>query len=279
MKRTVFGTLLASGLVAMSMSVHAAPVDLTTAGSFGSIGGALYTQVDAQPTGTGFIDSFVEIGGANKNVVEAYNTTVNGTLDNGSSPQFNHEITVGTIGFIETDAGLVMRFLLDINQTSNPQGQSLFSLDEVQIFISTEDNLSTETFPLALGTLVYQMDAAANEHVMLDYDLNHGSGSGDMTLDIPFALFNAAFGAGGFDGADAQNGAFIYLYSRFGENAPNDDGFEEWAYEKGADIEEPCPLTDPECNPTDIPEPGSLSLLALGLLGAAVASRRRSRRM
>jgi hypothetical protein len=278
MKRTIFGALLASGL-AMSLSAYAAPVDLTTAGDSGVIGGATYTQVDAQPTGTGFIDSFVEIGGANKSVVQAYNTTVNGTFDNGSSPTFNHEITVGTIGFIETDAGLVMRFLLDINQTSNPQGASLFSLDEVQIFISTDANLSTEAFPLALGTLVYQMDAADDEHVMLDYDLNHGSGSGDMTLDIPFALFNAAFGLGGFDTADAQNGAFIYLYSRFGEIEANNDGFEEWAYEKGADIEEPCPTNDPECNPTDIPEPGSLSLLALGLLGAAVASRRRSRRM
>src|SRR3954471_17682795 len=50
-------------------------VDLTTAGASGTINGALYQQNTSQPSGTGFIDSFLRIektggGGAE----QGYNT-------------------------------------------------------------------------------------------------------------------------------------------------------------------------------------------------------------
>jgi hypothetical protein len=38
-------------------------LDLTTAGAHGELAGGLFTQYDAQPTGTGQIDSFLRIQG------------------------------------------------------------------------------------------------------------------------------------------------------------------------------------------------------------------------
>ncbi len=44
-------------------------------------------------------------------------------------------------------------------------------------------------------------------------------------------------------------------------------------------IDPPCAVGDPDCDPNEIPEPGSIALMALGMIGAGVAlKRRRSRR-
>lgn len=271
--------------MAMGPAAHATVLDLTTPGSSGTILSATYTQVPTQPTGSGFIDPFVRISAAASPVVQGYNTTVDGVYQNGNDDTFNHEVTVGDIGLIDTNGstagGLVMRFLLDINQTG---ADPLLSLNEFQLYISSTPNQSLEpaldlfeTIPL--GTLVYQMDGGGvDSRVELDYSLNSGSGSGDMIVDIPFELLNAAFFAGGFTTAEAQNGAFIYLYSRFGETEgmENNDGFEEWTAFEGQGLPPPCPPGE-DCGPQVIPEPGTISLLALGLLGAAFAGKRRRR--
>lgn len=288
LNRLTRSLIAACSLVAAVAGAQAAVVDLTTQFSSGTIGGATYTQVSPQPTGTGYIDSFVEIGDASPNTglqVHAYNTTVNTVLDNGSSDQFNRAIQVATQGFVDLGGGnIVMRFLLDINQTGS---SPLLNLDDVQIFISTVANQSVsvnlgDLLPLSNSFLVYRMDAGTDNTVTLDYGLNSGSGSGDMTLDIPRAALLAAFTAGGllFDTVAEQNAAFIYLYSSFGSpDNVNNDGFEEWAQFQGTGItDEPCIPTQANnfCGQQQIPEPASLPLVAAGLLGAWWAIRRRS---
>ncbi len=52
--------------------VPSATLDLTAAGSAGQVNGAQFRQTDAQPTGTGLINSFVRIQGAG--VEAGYNT-------------------------------------------------------------------------------------------------------------------------------------------------------------------------------------------------------------
>lgn len=289
MKLNRLTKLLASAgvLLAVSWGAQAAvTLDLTTAGATGAIGAGTYTQVGPQPTGTGYINSFVRISAANQDLVQGYNTTVNNVFDNVSSDQFDHEITVGQVGLLNIGTIAtpinVMRFLLDINQTG---ADPLLNLDEVQIFISTVANQSIESFTgtglvdLASSFLVYRMDDAANDNkVTLNYSLETGSGSGDMILDITEASLNAAFAAAGLVTNAAKNAAFIYLYSSFG-SAPNNnnDGFEEWAHAVGGAIGEPPCVPTPlnPCGPVDIPEPGSIALVGLGLVGAGIATRRR----
>jgi PEP-CTERM motif len=255
---------LTAVLLCAHWGAQATTVDLTTAGASGSIGAGLYTQTSQQATGSGVIEPFVRVGAANQNVVQAYNTTVPNTFDQAGGAAFNHEITVGQVGFYPIGGSNVMRFLLDINQTS---ASPLLNLDEVQIFLSTTPNQSTTAFSGALlaladSALVYQMDAGGNSTVTLDYSLNAGSGSGDMTLDVLASAFDPAFAALGLTSDAQKNGAYVYLYSKFG-SAPNvnNDGYEEWAY-------------DPP-GAASVAEPSTLALIALGLLGFAWVRGRR----
>lgn len=272
------GTSLA-GAVTLDLSE---PDPLVPATVTGVINGATYTWFDPSSTGTGVLNSFVQVGDASPNTgtqVSGYNTTVNMTLDNGSSDQFNRAITVGDIGFVNTGSQTVMRFVLDINQTgANP----LLDLTDVQIFISTSPNQSVETFSSGVidltGSLLYRMDFGADSTVTLDFSENSGSGSGDMLLDIPISLFDNFFADNMITDASAKNAYNIYLFSAFGQTPNfNNDGFEEWGYFAGNPYgETPCvPGVDPECTPSEVAEPGMLSLLGLGLLGVAACTRRR----
>lgn len=301
MKLTEVSFRVALACVGMTMSVGVqAGLDLTTVGASGVIKGATYTQMPLQPVGTGVIDPFVRVGmqgSAGNNVVHAYNTTVNGVFNNSNEDTWNHELRVGDMGLTTVGGNQVLRFILDINQVS-AQSQRNLDLSDVQIFISTAPNQSTTSFNAGTGVLglansflVYRMDDNgaivnnnplttddANNFATLDYSLNSGSGSGDMYLDIPVAMLNSAFVAGGtlFDTVAERNNAYLYLYSKFGlPTFENNDGFEEWTYVKGSAITD-CPPG--QCGGGggggNAPEPGTMAMVGLGLLGLARMRRR-----
>jgi hypothetical protein len=256
--------------------------------SSGTIDGATYTFGKVQPAGSGVIDSFVRVT-TNDPIVQGYNTTANNIYDTGNTDTFNHEITVGQVGFMGTDAsgnGGFMRLLLDINQIGNPTS-SYLSLDELQIFISTTPNQAVEPalaqqqlVPFVNRALVYQMDGTdAGNQVLLDYDWNSGSGETDMTLELTRTMFDSAFTALGLTSDAQKNAAYIYVYSRFGETWPNNDGYEEWAYRRGDGIPIGCVPSEENnfCRPQEIPEPGALALVGLALGIAGGVSRRRAK--
>ncbi len=274
-------SLLGVTVLAVAGSAHAAvALDLTANVTSGVINGATYTRMFQQPTGTGVIDPFVRVGmqgSAGQNAVQAYNTTVNGVLNNSNEDIWNHAVKFGEMVIQTVGNVSFMRFLLDINQTgADPK----LNLDDVQIFISSAPNQSTTAFlanglvDLANSTLVYRMDGPPNgggqladNKVTLDYSLNSGSGSGDMYLDIPVAKFDAAFTLAGLSTNDQKNGAFIYLYSKFGSNPyNNNDGFEEWAFL--------AKVAPPDGGGFGAPEPSSLLLAGLGLLAVSAARKR-----
>ncbi|MBI4355957.1 MAG: PEP-CTERM sorting domain-containing protein [Candidatus Omnitrophica bacterium] len=186
------------------------------------------------------------------------------TLDNGASDVFNHAIMITDVPRVTIDGIQYREFLLDINQNAS-DNPSLLSLDEIQIFLSGTANQSVETFTggildLTDASLVYRLDAGSDSWIKMNYTLNHGSGSGDMFAYIPETLFANVY---------TGSNKFVYLYSRFGENHVNNDGFEEWAVREGGG-----PEPGPDAGPT-IPEPTSLFLMGTGLLSWLGARRLR----
>lgn len=232
----VIGIVLAIGALLLAPALaQATMLDLTTAGSSGTINGALFQQISQQPTGSGNISSFVRLS-TNNTIESGYNTSgrpLTNWPDVNTSPTFTHNLMLSQIPEVTINGVAYRQFLLDINQTnSNP----LLSLDSLQIYQGNTGSLTTTTLS-DLGTKVYDM--GSSNWIKLNYSLNAGSGQGDMYANIP----NSVFGTG----------TYVYLYSSFGANYPNNDGYEEWA------------TVGPSTAPP-VPEPSTVLLVGAGLI-------------
>jgi len=225
----------------VSTSAHATNLDCTLGCSEILNFGAVWSTTEVKPAGTGSLDSFVQI--QSRGTEQGYNTTVNNVFDNGSSNNFNHEIKLSEVASRMIGGVSYREFLLDINESANSSDRYL-SLNGLKLFASGTPNQSTTTVN-NLGSLVYDLDAGANNAVLLDYGLN-GSGSGitDLFVYIPSSLFAAAAQSAG------QADPYLYLWSQFGltgqvgnKNFGSSAGFEKWAVRApGAEVPEPMSL-------------------------------------
>jgi hypothetical protein len=236
--------------------------------------GAIFYQGVMQPTGTGYVNSFVRI--QHSPTEQGYNTDKRPVqFDEKTDPNFTRSLAVANVPIVNINGTNYREFFLDINENNSTNGHYL-SLDKLQIFLGASGNLgnyaASGTGGLT-GTLnglspIYTMDTGVgigdlqDNWIKLDYSLNNGgSGKSDMVAYIPDSLFTNT-------GANP----FVYLYSQFGITASGptglttDAGFEEWY------TNSPLAVTH-----TAVPEPTGILLLVSGLaLAARKVQRRKS---
>jgi len=256
-KRARLAALTAAAVAVTALGgskVHAEAVsDLTTAGSSATIDGALFETNQVQPTGSGVIHSFVRIS-SNKDTESGYNTDGRPLqFDENNSGTFTRSQALADLQIVTKGGVNYYAFLLDINQEGN---DPLLNLNQLQIYLGDAPDLLGFTSGSGFGThstLVYDIDAVADSGLKLNYNLNPGSGGGDIWAFIPTVKFTGS-------------NQWVYLYSSFGVPNNNNDGYEEWATVVGH-------------NTPSVPLPASVwgGLTLLGLLGAAkIRSRRQS---
>jgi hypothetical protein len=214
-----------------------AVIDLTTHGAIGSINDALFRQYDAQPTGTGVINSFVRVQSNKGAVQQGFNSDYRKVqFDENTSPQFTRSLTLDSVPKVNIGGVLYREFLLDINQKAS---SPLLSLDELRIYLGNAGNMTgydATTHQLAGLNAVYDMDANGDNWAKLDARLNQGSGKGDVLVYIPDSLFTG--------------GNYVYLYSKFGVNLTSNAGFEEWAAGKSSITQDAGSITGTVINKT-----------------------------
>jgi hypothetical protein len=260
--RAACALALATGAVIFGASRANAEnvLNLTTAGSSGFRNGAKFETNIVQPTGSGVIHSFVRISQANQAIVEGYNTDGRPVqFQENTSPTFTHSIKLTDLQIVKKGNVDYYAFLLDINQEASVPK---LNLNELQVYLADAPDLHSgfvsETGFAGHSALVYSIDQGADgdSGLLMDYNLNSGSGSGDIWAFIPTANF-------------ANKGAankYVYLYSKFGDPEGNNDGYEEWAAVVG-----------PNSSPVPLPASVWGGLTLIGAMGVAkIRARRRS---
>ena len=254
---TVVAGLAVTACLTATATVQPTVYDITQPGgvtpALGTGPGAVFHYANPQPTGTGFIDPFLREQshqgettefGVNTDIKAQVMNSVNGTgilpgtfWDNKNPVNFTHDLAVKNL--IAVSPG-VYRFFLDNNNVNGP-----ISLTTLKFFYSGTAFTDATALTTFVGTAspLYNLQAGTqpNKPNQIDVATDHGSGSGDMYVDVPLPLPSTTTG-------------FLYMEAGFGETGFGAvGGFEEWWTRSGV--------------PNVVPDSAS----ALGLLGIAIA--------
>jgi hypothetical protein len=227
--------LMAAGFVGafapISVASAESVLNLTTVGSSATDQGVIYQQMNQQPTGTGVIKSFVRI--EQNSHEQGYNTDHRPVqFDEKQDATYTHSLQLASLTAVAMGGQSYYQFLLDINETDTTAGRML-SLNKIELFQTNDDSINGyaeaasstttagslgDTFTSSASTMIYNLDTGSNgdQQITLNYDLNSGSGSGDMYMYVPTSKFVAGY-------------SDVVLYSYFGVPYTSSAGFEEWA--------------------------------------------------
>lgn len=264
------------GLAASTAQAALLAVDLTTNNS-GTISDGANTATfvfdKQQPSGTGVLDPFLRV--QENGTEQGYNST---QANQGAYPfeekfgAWTHDVLFSSLQIVNG----TYNFVLDIGEpvaTNDNQGQqSLLSLDGLKLYVSATPGQNSSSVDGngdangILGVLLWDMDALADNYILLDANRNGNPGNGvsDMLMQVPTSVFA---------NVDGTATPYFILWSRFGlQNASilgseSFGTFEEWAHLGVGD--------DGGTPPLGIPEPGVLLLMGAGLMGLGLARRRK----
>jgi hypothetical protein len=192
--------------------VPAATVNLTQAGAAGAINGALFRQY-TPAANAGPVDSFLRITDGSGGTEQGYNTDARPLqFDEAPNKTLTHSIKVSDLPLVTINGNQYRELLLDVNE---PARQPTISLDELRVYVSNDPQLhGYKTKNDTLGGLNPVYDLGANRWVKIDASLNNQVGTGDVLVDIPANLLTG--------------GTYLALYSKFGQHAAANGGYEEW---------------------------------------------------
>jgi hypothetical protein len=166
-------------------------------------------------------------------VKDAYNTTVNNVIFNGSTDTFNHALLLSQEPTVNTGGTTHRDFVRDINKPKSANDK-LLSVSDIQVFLTDISNQSSVS-SIRKGTKnelilkdsapLYRLDGPKGRNgddtsIKPDSSLNSAS---DMLMLIPDWLFQDIL---------KSNPTYtqLGLYSKFGEPYPREDGHEEWFF-------------------------------------------------
>jgi hypothetical protein len=231
---------------ATAATAMGASVNLTTAGSSGTLNNALFQSAGTNvTTANQTLTPFLRFN-ANAATVQGYNSSGRPLRFNeDSSGPFTRNIQLSDLTAVNVNGTSYYEFFLNVNEPGATT-QNTVSLDQLNIYTGPTGSMTTNALGL-LGTRRFQLDEGANNWVVIR-DMNTAANTVDARILIPTANF-----------AGASQSDFVYLFARMGDFANAQGGFEEFSI-----------IT----NGVVIPLPTTAGLGMLGLAGLALRRRR-----
>jgi hypothetical protein len=267
-----------AALLGVNTAYAFGPIDITTAGTTATsaVDGTIWTNENLiQTAGTGVIEPFLRF---QKNDTEmGMNTDAQNPPYDTKAGIWTHSITYGQLGIVNKNGIDYYVFTLDINENNGPS--ELLTIEELRIYSvdsSAGGALADESAVqgAAGSTLHYNLDGTSDQTVYTNYTVsNTGSGESDVDFYIPVSFF-----------AGASSSDYLYMVINAGMSGNTDgldssDGFEEvrafFGTSSSSTTTTSSSTTSTTSTTSTAPEPGTIALFGMGLIGLAAARRKK----